>query len=123
LAHVEDLKKFRVTLEVEEHNTLQKGVGPWLEGAAFVLAAADSLDHGILRKLVGFLREKKIAEDQIRRLRLDEPEKILAYYEGDKSGPQESPAKRRKDRKSAGMKRKPESKSKGRKGRAKRRRR
>lgn len=122
LAHAEELKTFDVTLEVEEHKTLQKGVGPWLEAAAFVLAAADSLDHGVLRKLVVFLRDKKIAEDQIRRLRLDEPEKILAYYREDKSGPPETRQKHTTGRKPLRTKRKPAPKSKSRNRKAKRRR-
>ena len=41
-----------------------------------VLAAADSLDKGVLRKLVLYLHELTISRNEILRLRLSEPEDV-----------------------------------------------
>jgi hypothetical protein len=73
LTHTEELKTFGVTLE--ERQTLEKGVGG-LEAFGIALAVADSLNDGVLRKLVLFLRDLAIPEEQILRLRLDEPERV-----------------------------------------------
>jgi hypothetical protein len=46
--------------------------------AATIGACADSLHHGVLRELVLYLRDKLLLpEDEILRLRLDEPEEAL----------------------------------------------
>ena len=44
----------------------------------------ERLAPGILKELVLFLRNKAIPEDEILRLRLDEPELILTYCRMDK---------------------------------------
>jgi hypothetical protein len=73
LANAQNLKAFGVTLE--EHRSLQKGIGG-LEVFGIVLAVADSLDSGVLRKLVLYLRDIAVPKEDILRLRLDEPEQI-----------------------------------------------
>lgn len=73
LANSESLGTFGVTLE--EHRMLRKSVGG-LEAIGLVLAVADSLDSGVLRKLVLFLWGIAIPKEEILRLRLDEPEQI-----------------------------------------------
>ena len=73
LANAESLSAFGITLE--EHRILQKSAG-CLEVFGLVLAVADSLDSGVLRKLVLFLWEITIPKEEILRLRLDEPERI-----------------------------------------------
>src|SRR5206468_3550676 len=50
--------------------------GDTLAVIALVLAIAESLDSGVLRKLVGYLRDLAIPEEEILRLRLDEPEHV-----------------------------------------------
>jgi hypothetical protein len=81
LAHSEELKQFGVTLE--QHKTLRKSAD-YLKLIGLVLAIANSLKPGVLRDLVVFLRDKAIPEDEILRLRLDEPERILTYCRMDK---------------------------------------
>lgn len=73
LAHAEELKTFGVTLE--EHRILEKSVGG-LEVFGIALAVADSLNSGVLRKLILYLREIAIPKEEILRLRLDEPEQV-----------------------------------------------
>ncbi|HWE85809.1 MAG TPA: hypothetical protein VG267_12755 [Terracidiphilus sp.] len=73
LGNAEALRAFEVTLE--EHRMLQKSVGG-MEVFGLVLAVADSLNSGVLRKLVLFLWEIAIPKEEILRLRLDEPERI-----------------------------------------------
>jgi hypothetical protein len=84
MAHAEELKTFGVTLE--EHETLGKHVD-YLGTIGLVLAVAESLnsDAGLLRKLVVYLRDIAIPEDEVLRLRLDEPEPVLTYYRADKA--------------------------------------
>jgi hypothetical protein len=77
LAHAEELKEFGVALE--ECETLGESVDA-IGVIALVLAVADSLDSGVLHKLVLYLRNLEIPEDEILRLRLDEPENVLAHY-------------------------------------------
>jgi len=72
------LKNFGVNLDVDK--SLAKVMGA-AKTFAVVLSVADSLPHDVLRELVLFLREKRISAGEILRLRLDEPERILAYYE------------------------------------------
>jgi hypothetical protein len=74
LHHAADLQAFGVTLE--EQPILRKDTGTIIEGIALVLAVAESLHPNALRDLVLYLRTLAIPEDQIIRLRLDEPEKI-----------------------------------------------
>ncbi|MGB7267363.1 MAG: hypothetical protein WBC92_17740 [Terracidiphilus sp.] len=62
-------------MTLEEHRMLRKSVGG-LEAIGLVLAVADSLDSGVLRKLVLFLWGIAIPKEEILRLRLDEPEQI-----------------------------------------------
>jgi hypothetical protein len=73
LARADELKTYGVI--VEEQRTFRKVAGA-LEAFGIGLAVADSLNSGVLRKLVLYLRDLAIPEDQILRLRLDEPEKI-----------------------------------------------
>jgi hypothetical protein len=73
LAHAEELKTFGVTLE--EHTILEKGVGG-LEAFGIALAVADSLTSGVLHKLILYLRDIAIRDEEILRLRLDEPEQV-----------------------------------------------
>jgi hypothetical protein len=81
LAHSEELKQYGVTLE--EHETFGKSTD-YIKIIGLVLAIASSLKPGILRDLVVFLHDKAIPEDEILRLRLDEPEQILTYCRMDK---------------------------------------
>jgi hypothetical protein len=73
LAHADGLKTYGVI--VEEQRTFRKVAGA-LEAFGIGLAVADSLNSGVLRKLVLFLRDLAIPEEEILRLRLDEPETI-----------------------------------------------
>ncbi len=84
MAHTEELKAFGVTLE--EHEILGKNVDA-LGGIGLALAIAESFnsDTGLLRKLVVYLLEIAIPEDEVLRLRLGEPEQVLTYYRADKA--------------------------------------
>jgi len=82
LAHADDLRTFGITLE--EHSVLGKSsgtaeaIGLTISIASSVLTVADSLDSGVLRKLVLFLgNHLHLPNDEILRLRLDEPEQVL----------------------------------------------
>jgi hypothetical protein len=81
LAHAEELKAFGITLN--NYETLRKDVGTTLGALGLALAVADSLDSGVLRKLVLYLRDLAIPEEEILRLRLDEPEQISSHYKDD----------------------------------------
>jgi len=65
---------------------LQKDAGTTLAAVGLVLAASDSLrsESGSLRRLVIFLRDLAIPEEEILRLRLAEPEQVLTYARMDK---------------------------------------
>ncbi len=78
LAHAEELKAFGVTLEEQRNH--RKVVGA-LETFGIALAVADSLNSGVLHKLVLYLRDIGIPKEQILRLRLDEPEQVSAVLE------------------------------------------
>jgi len=80
LANAKDLKDFGVTIEVDPKQLRKRYTAEVLASIHLILAVADSLDHGVLSKLVSFLRKKKIAAQEVLRLRLDEPEKIQDYY-------------------------------------------
>jgi hypothetical protein len=74
-AHADELKPYGVALE--EHPTLGKSIDtPTSIGLA--LAVADSLDSGVLRKLVVFLWKLAIPKEEILRLRLADPEEVSA---------------------------------------------
>ncbi len=89
MAHAEELKVFGVTFE--EHETLGKHAD-YLGTIGLALAVAESLnsDSGLLRKLVVYLRDIAIPEDEVLRLRLDEPEQVLTYYRADKAAGKEA---------------------------------
>lgn len=74
MAHADELKTFGVTLE--EHETLQKDASLIVGAVALGLQAVESFSPGALRSLVHYLRSLAIPEEQILRLRLDEPEKV-----------------------------------------------
>ena len=74
LAHAQELKAYGVS--VEERQLLGKSVDG-VTAFGIALAVADSLNSGVLRKLVLYLRDLAIPDEQIIRLRLDEPGKIL----------------------------------------------
>jgi hypothetical protein len=80
LAHSEELAHLGVTLE--RGASLRKNTGNTLGAIALVLSVAESLDHGVLRKLILYLyREIRIPRDEILRLRLAEPEQVLSEIE------------------------------------------
>jgi Nucleotide modification associated domain 2 len=78
-AHVEELRRYGVTLE--EYEPLGKSAD-YKGTIALALQIAESLRPGILRKLVGFLWELAIPHEEILRLRLDEPENISEITSG-----------------------------------------
>jgi hypothetical protein len=85
-AHTDALRAFEITLE--DQDLIRKSVGA-IEVMGLALAIADSLDKGILRKLVIYLSKLEIPKEEILRLRLDEPEVIsviLDETENDKPG-------------------------------------
>ncbi len=86
LDNAEELSHFGITLE--RVRPLQKDAGTVMAAVGLVLAAADSLrsENGSLRRLVILLRDLAIPEQEILRLRLDEPEQILTYIRMDKPG-------------------------------------
>ena len=85
LAHAEELKSFGVTVTLEEHRSLEKSVGG-LEVFGIALAVADSLNSGVLHKLILFLRDNiRIPKEEILRLRLDEPEQVSDVLRGEES--------------------------------------
>lgn len=74
LAHSNDLRRFGVTLR--KYRPVKKDAGLVLASVALALQIADSLRSGVLHDLVLYLRNLDIPEEQIIRLRLDEPENI-----------------------------------------------
>lgn len=75
LSHSVELGRFGIALE--ECEPLRKNADAVLAVAALVLSVADSLDHGVLQKLVSYLHsELSIPRDEILRLRLAEPEEV-----------------------------------------------
>jgi hypothetical protein len=85
LDNAEELSPFGLSLE--QVRPLQKDAGTTIAVIGLVVAVADSLrsDTGSLRRLVIFLRDLAIPEQEILRLRLDEPEQILTYTRMDKA--------------------------------------
>jgi len=82
LDHAKELSKLGIGLE--EAETLQKGFSETLAGVSLALRIIESVHPGSLRDLVLFLRELAIPDDEILRLRLDEPEQILTYCRREK---------------------------------------
>lgn len=80
LANADELKTFGITLE--EQRILGKSVDP-VGAIGLALAVAESLNSGVLRKLVLFLRDINIPDTEILRLRLDEPEQVLNVLKGE----------------------------------------
>jgi hypothetical protein len=74
LAHAEDLKKFGV--KVEQQQTVRKDAATVMAAVALGLQVVESFHPHVLRDLVLYLRDLAIPEEQIIRLRLEEPEKI-----------------------------------------------
>ncbi len=74
LAHSDDLKRFGVTLK--KYERVKKDAGSVLASVALALQVVDSLRSGVLHDLVLYLRSLDIPEEQIIRLRLDEPENV-----------------------------------------------
>ena len=74
MAHAKELKSLGAT--VLEYKPLRKSADTVVAAAALAIAIADSFDNGALRKLVVFLRDLSIPEEQIIRLRLDERKRL-----------------------------------------------
>jgi hypothetical protein len=74
LAHADELERLGITLE--EQQPLAKFSDHAIGVMSLVLAVAESLRPGTFRGIVLFLRDLAIPEEQILRLRLDEPENI-----------------------------------------------
>jgi hypothetical protein len=74
LAHVDELKAFGIT--IEQAQLVQKDAGTTLSAIGLVLTVVESIHPGTLRSIVLYLRDLAIPEEQILRLRLDEPENI-----------------------------------------------
>lgn len=81
LNHSSALSKFGI--ELKSGQPLGKSADTVLAAAILILHCADSFDHGALHRLVQYLKQIRIEREEILRLRLDEPEKILAYYDMD----------------------------------------
>ena len=78
LAHAKELKVFGVTIgEPRTHRKVVGGLGAF----GIALAITNSLDSGVLHKLIVYLRDIGIPKEQIVRLRLDEPEQASAVLE------------------------------------------
>jgi len=73
-AHADDLQQFGVTLT--EDRPLQKDLGTIVSVIRLALQVAESLDKGVLRKLIQYLHELGISWNEILRLRLAEPEEV-----------------------------------------------
>lgn len=74
LEHADDLKQFGVNLE--EQQLLRKDAATTMAAIGLGLTIAESLHPHLLRDLVLYLRDLTIPEEQILRLRLDEPDSI-----------------------------------------------
>ena len=84
LENADELSHFGISLA--QVRPLQKDAGTTIAFIGLVLTAVDSLrsDTGSLRRLVILLRDLAVPEQEILRLRLDEPEQILTYTRMDK---------------------------------------
>ncbi len=93
LAHTEELSAFGVTFEAQVEikksyipsDAMGFQVDP-LGAMALVLAIGDSLNDGVLRKLVRFLWSLKLPKEEILCLRLAEPEKIAEILDDEEKG-------------------------------------
>jgi hypothetical protein len=84
LAHAEELTAFGVVLE--QQDVIRKVATSDAAGyLALALAVAESLNSGVLRKLVLYLRKVEISKDEILRLRLDEPDVITGILGDEES--------------------------------------
>jgi hypothetical protein len=83
LRNSSELAKFGI--ELEQRRPLGKSADTVLAALILIVHCADSLEHGALRHLVQYLKKLRIEKEEILRLRLDEPEKILAFYDPGKS--------------------------------------
>jgi hypothetical protein len=83
LRNSSELAKFGIKLE--QHPPLGKSADTVLAALILVIHCADSFDHGALRHLVQHLKKLRIEKEEILRLRLDEPETILAFYNMEES--------------------------------------
>jgi hypothetical protein len=72
------LKTFGVTLK--EYRPIQNNVGDKVAILGLALQVAESLKPGVLRALILYLREIAIPEEEILRLRLDEPEHVAEIF-------------------------------------------
>jgi hypothetical protein len=84
LAHAEDLKAFGVSLERQQ--IVRKHAGTVMTAIGLALGIAESLHPGALRALIRYLRDLAIPEEEIIRLRLDEPEKVSKMLRSRASG-------------------------------------
>ena len=75
MAHAHELRTFGVTLE-EPPPPLHKDAGTTMTAIGLVVSVSEALYPGGLRKLLLFLRDIAIPEEEILRLRLDEPENV-----------------------------------------------
>lgn len=95
LAHADHLKDFGVRLEVEREVVRKGYTGDSLATVHLVLFVAEVISPGTLRRLVRYLWDIGISKREMPRLRLDEPEKILSYYEKEKSKRRTLPKRKR----------------------------
>jgi hypothetical protein len=65
-----------VRCDAHREQAATKDAGTTVSVIRLALTIADSLDHGVLRKLILYLRELGISRNEILRLRLSEPEDI-----------------------------------------------
>jgi hypothetical protein len=82
LHHARDLSKFGV--ELEQSESLEKVSGQAFAVVALVLQIVESVRPATLRDLILFLRKIALPEEEILRLRLDEPDQVLTYFRMDK---------------------------------------
>jgi hypothetical protein len=82
LAHADDLKALGIKLE--EYRPVQKSFGDKAAILGLAIQVAESLQPGILRKIILYLRKIKIQREEILRLRLCEPEQVSKALKRDK---------------------------------------
>ncbi len=103
LAHADELKTFGVTLE-EPPQALKKDASLIVGTVGLVLQVVESIHPGTLRDLFLYLRDLAIPEEEILRLRLDEPEKVLDVLHeqapNDKAKKKSRPAGRKRSKRS-----------------------
>jgi len=88
LDYAVELSKFGIKLEQQE--TLQKSADTAIAVLGLAISVSEALSPGSIRQLIIYLRDKLLLpENEILRLRLDEPEEILTYYRADKNEEQQ----------------------------------